>query len=170
MRFSFQKIILLAGFACCLYYPHSAFSQVKKSAAVSQFRSITVITEPGAIVWLDGVRFGKTGAAGTLELKSVPPGIHTVRVRADGFREKSQTLAAAQKGDMSIPLVKTNDEAELAYQEAERLTGDDRERVIQHVYQKWGRPDREEMIYSDIIETAETDSDFQQSLSPLSHA
>lgn len=128
MKFNVQKIVLVAVFAGFLYYPDSALSQVKKSATVSQFRSITVITEPGAVVWLDGVRFGKTGAAGTLEIKTVPSGTHTLRVRADGFREKSQTLAATHKGDTTVTLVRTDDEAELAYQEAERLTGDDREK------------------------------------------
>ncbi len=91
-------------------------------------RSITVSTEPGATVWIDGVRYGKTDSSGKLTLKTVAVGGHTLRVRADGFREKTQPLSAVQRGEIKISLVKTTDEAELAFQEAERLTTTDREK------------------------------------------
>lgn len=97
-------------------------------AARSQFRSITVSTEPNAAVWLDGVRFGTADKAGTLSIKTVSAGAHSLRVRADGFKEKVQPLTAVQKGQVRIALVKTTDEAELAFQEGERLTGVDREK------------------------------------------
>ncbi|MFN0139688.1 MAG: tetratricopeptide repeat protein [Pyrinomonadaceae bacterium] len=98
-------------------------------AALSQAtRSITISTEPSATVWIDGVRYGKTDSSGKLAIKTVAAGGHTLRVRADGFKEKTQPLTAAQRGDLKIALVKTTDDAELAFQEAERLTTVDREK------------------------------------------
>lgn len=102
---------------------------VTAQAQATQFRSITIITEPNAVVWIDGVRFGKTDAAGSLAIKTVSTGAHSLRIRADGFKEKTQPLTAAQKGNITVALVKTTDEAELAFQEAERLTAVDREKA-----------------------------------------
>ncbi len=85
-------------------------------------RTITVITEPNASVWIDDVLRGKTDESGKLVVKPVSAGIRKLRVRADGFKEISQNLTAAQKGDVKIALVKTTDEAELAFQKAEAET------------------------------------------------
>jgi tetratricopeptide (TPR) repeat protein len=92
-------------------------------------RSITVSTEPAATVWIDGVRYGKTGDDGTLKITSVAAGAHTLRVRADGFKEKSQPLAATARGEVKVALVKTTDEAELAFQDGERLITVDRDKA-----------------------------------------
>jgi hypothetical protein len=43
-----------------------------------------------------------------------------LRVRADGFKELVQTIAPTQKGEIKAVLTKTTDEAELAFQAAER--------------------------------------------------
>ncbi|MBK8465314.1 MAG: tetratricopeptide repeat protein [Chloracidobacterium sp.] len=116
------KILTLSAIVL-IFLPQLIFCQTR-----SVFRSITVVSEPSAVVWLDGVRFGKTGKDGRLSITTVPAGIHSIRVRADGFKEKSQSLTAAQKGEVKIVLVKTTDEAELSFQEAERLTSVDREK------------------------------------------
>ena len=97
----------------------------------AQFRSITISSEPNAVVWVDGVRFGKTDASGRLAIPTISTGAHSLRVRADGFKEKVQSLTAAQKGDIAVTLVKTTDEAELAFQEAERLGLLDREKAVE---------------------------------------
>ena len=91
-------------------------------AAAQTARAINVISEPNATVWIDDVRRGKTGADGKLVVKPVSAGIKKLRVRADGFKEFSQNLTAAQKGDVKVALVKTDDEAELAFQKAEAET------------------------------------------------
>ena len=106
-----------------------AFSQAKKPAPV-QYRTITISTQPEAIVSIDGVRYGTTDRTGVLKIATVAPGLHTLRIRADGFKEKSQPLTAIQKGEIKILLVKTTDEAELAYQEAERQASVDRDKSI----------------------------------------
>lgn len=93
-------------------------------------RAVTVIAEPDALVWLNDVLRGKTGADGKLEIKPLAAGAHRLRIRADGFKEISQNLPATQKGDVKIALVKTTDPAELAFQEAERLATSDREKAI----------------------------------------
>lgn len=111
-------------------------AQAKKSAVTTgQFRSITVSTTPSAKVWIDGVYYGKTNASGELTIATVAAGAHTLRVRCDGYKEKSQPLAATQRGEIKVVLVKTTDEAELAFQEAERLAFTDREKAIE-AYQR----------------------------------
>ena len=118
------SIVLAVGSA----FSANVYSQTKRAVSLESFRAVTVVTQPDAIVWLDGVRFGKSDTSGILTIKTVPSGAHTLRVRADGFAEKSQALLPAQKGEVKVTLTKTTSEAELAYQEAERLTSVDREK------------------------------------------
>jgi tetratricopeptide (TPR) repeat protein len=87
-------------------------------------RSITVATEPNAAVWIDGVRYGTTDENGKLTIKTTA-GRKTIRVRADSFAEVSKPLLPTQR-EVSISLIKTTEEAELTFQEAERLTSVDR--------------------------------------------
>lgn len=110
-----------------LLLPVISAAQTGRFGAPAQFRAVTVMTQPGAIVWVDGVRFGKTDAGGRLEIRSISAGAHTLRLRADGYKEVSQPLAATQRGELKVTLTKTTDEAELAYQEGERLTSEDRQ-------------------------------------------
>ena len=93
-------------------------------------RSITVITEPNATVWIDDMRFGTTDDKGRLRIASVPPGIRSLRVRAQGFSEVRRSLPATAKGDVAVALTRSTDEAELAYQAAEVATTVDRQKAI----------------------------------------
>jgi tetratricopeptide (TPR) repeat protein len=106
---------------------------ISTAAQKSSLRSITVITEPKSSVWVDDVNYGKTDASGKLALKTFATGTHKIRVRADGFAENSQNLLATQKGDLKIALVKTTDEAELAFQQAEAES--DKEKAVK-LYEK----------------------------------
>ena len=112
MRYGFFTIILAFLIGANLIF-------VQAQTAV---RTITVLTEPNAAVWIDDVLRGKTDESGKLVVKPIAAGIRKLRVRADGFKEISQNLTAAQKGDVKIALVKTTDEAELAFQKAEAET------------------------------------------------
>jgi tetratricopeptide (TPR) repeat protein len=125
MRFKFYIFVLLA----------LAFGLSRSAPAQTAARSITVATEPNAIVWIDDIRRGTTDAGGKLVIKTVPSGIRKLRVRADGFKEAAQTLTAAQKGEVKVALVKTTDEAELAFQQAEAAVSVDREKAIE-LYRK----------------------------------
>ncbi|MGI8638923.1 MAG: tetratricopeptide repeat protein [Pyrinomonadaceae bacterium] len=101
----------------------SAPAQKKKAASTAaQPRIITIVTEPKAIVWLDDVKRGATDESGKLVVKFSLPGTRKLRVRADGFKEVSQNLLPAQKGEVKITLAKTTDEAELSFQQAEAQT------------------------------------------------
>ncbi|HLL76981.1 MAG TPA: tetratricopeptide repeat protein [Pyrinomonadaceae bacterium] len=82
-------------------------------------RSLTVVTEPNAVVWLDELRRGVTNESGQLEIAKVSAGRHTLRVRARGFGERTLPLLAAQRGRVEVKLVRTTDEGELLFQQAE---------------------------------------------------
>lgn len=89
-------------------------------------RSVTVISEPEASVWVDGVLYGKTDSEGKLTIKTVSPGRKSIRVRADGFSELTKPMLPTQKGDFAVTLAKTTNAAELAFQEGERQSSLDR--------------------------------------------
>lgn len=101
----------------------AAFTQRKKTtvtaAASPSTKSTTIRTEPDAIVWLDEVRRGVTDASGRLTLANVPAGRHVLRVRASGFKERTLPLLPTQRGEVVVKLVRTTDEAELLFQQAE---------------------------------------------------
>jgi|GEM_PF-487170 len=88
------------------------------AAPTPSARTLTVSTQPGAIVWVDEVRRGTTDAGGKLQLK-LTPGAHSLRVRATGFAERTLALLPSQRGTLSVVLTKTTDEAVLAFQQAE---------------------------------------------------
>lgn len=101
------------------------------AALVSQMRTITIVSEPNAIVWINDIRYGATDADGRLTIKNAPNGARRLRVRADGFKEITQNLTAAQKGEIKVALTKTTDEAELTFQQAEAFALTDREKAIE---------------------------------------
>lgn len=130
-----NKISTAQIYRLCLIGVFALLISAHRPATAQTTREITVITEPKATVWLDGLKRGTTDADGKLFIKSVTAGKHVLRVRADGYKEVSQNLLAAQKGDVKIALVKTTDKAELAFQEAERLALSDRQEAIK-AYEK----------------------------------
>ena len=87
-------------------------------SAGSAQQQLVITTEPNAIVWIDDVRRGTTDASGKLTLTKVTPRRHTIRVRANGFKETSVPLVAGRRA-ISVKLVPTTNEAELAFQKAE---------------------------------------------------
>ena len=108
--------------------------------ASSPTKSISVRTEPNTILWLDEVRRGTTDASGSLVVKNVSPGRHTLRVRARGFSEKNLPLLPAQRGVVTVKLTRTTDAAELAFQDAEdareRATTDEARRSAAELYRR----------------------------------
>lgn len=81
-------------------------------------QQLVITTEPNAIVWIDDIRRGTTDASGKLALTKVTPRRHTVRVRANGFKETTAALLPGRR-TLAIKLVTTTDPAELAFQKAE---------------------------------------------------
>src|SRR5215213_5909443 len=80
--------------------------------------SVTVTSEPTAIVWIDEIRRGTTDASGKLTLTKISAGRHSVRVRANGFKETTAALLPGRRA-LAVKLVSTTDPAELKFQEAE---------------------------------------------------
>lgn len=98
---------------------NAIFSQRRSSrSAAPSSRSLTITSEPNAIIWIDEIRRGVSDASGTLEVKKISAGRHTLRVRAIGFKEVTVPLVAGKRS-VSVKLAKTTDPAELAFQQAE---------------------------------------------------
>ena len=94
--------------ALLLFLPREIYAQTP----------LTITTEPNAIVWVDEIRRGTTDASGKLTLNKVSAGRHSVRVRANGFKESVTPLLAGRRA-LAVKLTTTNDEGELKFQEAE---------------------------------------------------
>src|SRR5215468_9384184 len=105
-------LVLLAGSEVC--------AQIRSDSETQKpTRTLTVLTEPAAIVWLDEIRRGTTNTDGQLLLSNVSTGAHTLRVRANGFKEATAPVAAAANGELRVRLLRTTDQAELLFQQAE---------------------------------------------------
>ena len=97
----------------------AVLAQRKPIPAANSGRTLTIVTEANAIVWLDEIRRGATDAGGKLSLAKVSPGAHSLRVRAGGFKEVTMPISPAQRGEIRVRLARTTDEAELIFQQAE---------------------------------------------------
>jgi len=80
--------------------------------------SLTISTEPNAMVWVDEIRRGTTDASGKITIPKVSAGRHSVRVRATGFKESVTPLIPGRHA-LSVKLLPTTDQAELLFQQAE---------------------------------------------------
>ncbi len=120
-----QKTAVILGlimFSAFSVFPQSKTRQHKLSAAKPvTARSIAVLTEPQAAVWIDDLRRGTTDDNGQLKIERVGGGGKKLRVRAFGFEEKTQILSAQLNREVKVELRKTTDAAELAFQQAEDL-------------------------------------------------
>ena len=117
MRNEFKSSLV----AVCLLlsFSLSALGQQRPSASVNNPPVVLTITsEPNAIVWIDDIRRGTTDATGKLNLTKLRPGRHTVRVRANGFKEAVAPILPGRR-QLAVKLLKTTDQAELSFQQAE---------------------------------------------------
>ncbi len=80
--------------------------------------ALTITSEPNAIIWIDEIRRGTTDASGKLVITKISPGRHSVRVRANGFKETTAALLPGRR-TLAVKLVPTTDQAELLFQQAE---------------------------------------------------
>lgn len=115
----FTMALLLVALSSSAPHAHAQRRQKKQSAPSPATKSLTIRTEAGAVIWLDEIRHGTTDATGQLTIEKVKAGRHTLRVRANGFKEKTVTLLPAQRGSLDVKLTPTTDEAELLFQQAE---------------------------------------------------
>lgn len=82
-------------------------------------RTLTIVSEPNAVVWIDEIRRGATDARGRLADLKINAGAHSLRVRAEGFKQVTMSVAATQRGELKVNLTRTTDRAELLFQQAE---------------------------------------------------
>ena len=111
--------ICLAGLLLAAYFSLGSGHQRPSPGRAGTARTVTVITEPNSVVWLDEIRRGTTDASGRLSQIKVLSGAHNLRVRATGFKEIAMPLTAGQRGEIRVRLVRTTDAAELTFQQAE---------------------------------------------------
>ena len=130
----------LVALALTLFLNSAASAQrraVVKSAAPLSASTVTITTEPNAVIWIDEIRRGQTDASGKLEIKKVSAGAHTLRVRAMGFKETSARLLPGKRS-VSLKLLPTSDQAELLFQQAEaareQARDDDSRRKAEDLY------------------------------------
>src|SRR5215212_10252041 len=88
------------------------------TSAVRAQSALTITSEPNSVVWIDEIRRGTTDDSGKLAINKVSAGRHSVRVRANGFKEAIMALAPGRRA-LAVKLVRTTDQAELLFQEAE---------------------------------------------------
>jgi tetratricopeptide (TPR) repeat protein len=127
MNFLIRLTILLAvsSVISLSTYSQKRSTQRGKSATTSpsisttSAGSLTIRTEPNAIVWVDEIRRGVSDTTGALTLTKISSGRHTMRVRAIGFKEASLPLLPGRGKQLTVKLVRTSDEAELKFQQAE---------------------------------------------------
>ena len=130
MRIRQGPLRCVAAILSLFFAAHFAIAQRRtNNPASSTARTLTIIAQPNAIVWVDEIRRGTTDADGKLALVKVSSGGHTLRVRASGFKEVTMPIPLSQRGEIKVRLMRTTDEAELAFQQAEtaRETAKDEE-------------------------------------------
>jgi tetratricopeptide (TPR) repeat protein len=116
-----MRILLALGSAVIMLFAQSIRGQQNQTV-------LTIVSEPGARVWIDDVLFGKIDATGKLVIKNLGGARHNIKVRLDGYKETSKAALSPQ-GEVKIALVKTTDPADLAFQEAESQGSRDREKA-----------------------------------------
>ncbi len=129
LRRSAYRFVLISSLVALVSLPGKGVSLQRRTPVSSA--DLSIQTEPNAIVWLDEVRRGVTDPAGKLALTRVTAGRHLLRVRARGFREVTIPLFPGRRGAVAVRLVRTSDEAELSFQQAEETrekAGDDESR------------------------------------------
>jgi cytochrome c-type biogenesis protein CcmH/NrfG len=118
--FSGSLVLVRVALVCVvlLSFANTVSAQRSTSTAAPASRTLTITSEPNAIVWIDEIRRGVTDASGKLTVKNISPARHSLRVRANGFKEATVPVLPG-KGAATVKLLRTTDAAELAFQEAE---------------------------------------------------
>jgi tetratricopeptide (TPR) repeat protein len=114
-----SKVFSISLFLLFFWFGQTLQAQQRKSVPKKTVTNIIIKTQPNTIVWLDEVRRGVTDENGKLEIKSVSPKPHALRVRAKGFKETTVALATPIRSEVVVKLLQTTDEAELLFQQAE---------------------------------------------------
>lgn len=92
-------------------------------SAQDEAPSLLVKAEPGAIVWVDNLRYGAVPESGELTIQNLKPGAHKLRARLFGKRELAQTVAVKPTARTTVQLnfKLPASAAEQSFQNAEAL-------------------------------------------------
>lgn len=90
-----------------------------RPASTQASGTLTIRTEPGTAIWVNELRRGTTDESGVLRVQNLPRGRLMVRARAIGFSERTVALPPGQRGTLDIKLVKSANQAEIIFQQAE---------------------------------------------------
>jgi tetratricopeptide (TPR) repeat protein len=85
--------------------------------------ALIVKAPTGTVVWIDRLRYGKTGADGALKIARLNAGAHSLRARLKGKREVTQsfTHAGAPNQEVAVKFSAPASPAELRFQTGEEL-------------------------------------------------
>jgi tetratricopeptide (TPR) repeat protein len=103
--------------------PVAAQQRAPQPAASAPSSSLVIKAEPGAVIWVDNLRYGTVPQSGELAVKNLRAGSHTVRARLLGKRELLETVQLKPGSEHSLQLAFTlpASEAEKFFQNAEAL-------------------------------------------------
>lgn len=131
--------VTICFLALCLLVVSIVALGQQRSPASSSPVVLTITTEPNAIVWIDEIRRGVTDSSGKLNLTKLKSGRHTVRIRANGFKETTTSLLPGRR-QLSLKLPRATDEGELTFQQAEaareQARDDEARRKAVELYQR----------------------------------
>lgn len=114
-----KRVVCVASLIVILCGAASAQRPPQRAATPAGARTVTIVSEPKAKVWIDEIQRGVTNDGGKLSSLKLSAGAHNLRVRADGFKEASMPITALQRGEINVRMVRTTDQAELLFQQAE---------------------------------------------------
>ncbi|MFN3330203.1 MAG: tetratricopeptide repeat protein, partial [Pyrinomonadaceae bacterium] len=132
--------------------------------------SVTISTQPRARIWVNGVFWGTTDEKGEITLKNLPSGVKRLRVRAVGFKEANLPLRITGKRVLKIELVKTENEAELAFQRAEEIVSSDRQKAIELYRQAINLNQNYAEAYVGLARALSDSGDTEEALEAISKA
>ena len=132
-------IALVLFSSLCLEATGQKHRPARSASAVPPVSSLSITTEPNAIVWIDEVRRGQTDTTGKLVLNNLSTRPHTMRVRAMGFKESTTPLPSGKRA-VSVKLLRSTDQAELLFQQAEdareKAKGDEAKQKAAELYRQ----------------------------------
>ena len=128
----FINLRLRTLFFACLLLTSFLADEIPSQQAPAA--ALTITTEPNASVWVDEIRRGTTDASGKLIVSPFSNRRHTLRVRAQGFKESTVAILPGRR-TIAVKLLPTTDQAELLFQQAETARekardDKDRERAV----------------------------------------
>jgi len=111
----FHRTLFFASLVITLFQSYEIRSQQPRTTPAT---TLTITTEPNAMVWVDEIRRGTADASGKLVISPFSNKRHTIRVRAQGFKESTVAVLPGRR-TIAIKLLPTTDHAELLFQQAE---------------------------------------------------